>query len=902
VVLEEAEAGQDLGQESTVKAILTVRGSGKIFAALLLALALLAHAQSPDQSLEAARRLKQQGALRPALQAYEALLPDLRSAPDYPQALLELSQTALALGEYPRAIEAGAEAAAIFRQRADAANESLAANTVGLSQLNRGEYAPALESYERSLQLDRAQHDGRGEITRLSNIGNVYFFQGKYMDALQSYQLALRRVGETAAEPWNPGRRQLVLANLAILYQQLGQYQKALDYYQLALTTGAALPPNEYAQLLSNAGTIYRRLGDPVKALRTYQTAQNLFAREQLSDGQIHVLQNIGIAYALDLGDMPRALDAFARALKLAEATSNRRETVLAHLFRGEALYRMDRIAEAGRDFDLALAGARQIGAVEEQWTAQYGLGRVYRRHGQDARALDTLRQAIAGIESVRSALGAASLKTEFLANKRDVYDAAIDILLQTAAATPAQLFDLFERARSRNLQDALRNRLSLPTFAELQRRLDAHSVLIEYWICPGRVAALWIARGGSGVTTRTLTAGDTSGIRQLAAALPAARGNAEWRTQAAQIGQLLLGGIPTGPAVTHLLIVPDGMLYLLPFEALSPGASAQLVVEQFAVSYLPSAALILGTDRPVPRRAFGATWGVPAGPGSVPGFSAFPWNRQLVAFGDPLAPAGGVLADDRRWSRLPDAARELHAIAAELPGRSQIYAGSGDLKALLTAGRATAVPLLHFSTHATVDPADPNRSRMLFTPEPGNPGSEYLFWPEAAALPLSGVDLVTLSACDTEGGKMVRGEGVQSFSRAFLAAGARSTVTTLWRVADAPTADFMRLFYRHLAQGESKAAALRAAKLSFIRSGNRLAEPLYWAAFVLNGDGRAPIPRVLSWRWIAMWIAVWIPMSIAAAILAAALIRWVCRRRRYRRRPRHPLDQAPAPAEGPLH
>src|SRR5450759_3052124 len=309
---------------------------------------------------------------------------------------------------------------------------------------------------------------------------------------------------------------------------------------------------------------------------------------------------------------MPRALNAFAQALKLAAATNNRRETVLAHLFRGEALYRMDRIAEAGRDFDLALAGAHQIGAAEEEWTVQYGLGRVYRHNGERARALGILQQAIAGIESVRSALGAASLKTEFLADKRDVYDASIDILLQTAAATPAQFFGLFERARSRNLQDALRNRLSLPAFAEIQRRLDPHSLLIEYWIGPGRVAALWIAQGGSGIVTRTLTSGDTNAIRQLAAALPAAgRGDAAaWRTQAAQIGQLLLAGIPTGPSITHLLIVPDGLLHLLPFEALSLRASAPLLVEQFAVSYLPSAALLPGTDLPVPRRAFGAAGG----------------------------------------------------------------------------------------------------------------------------------------------------------------------------------------------------------------------------------------------------------------------------------------------------
>jgi CHAT domain-containing protein len=256
-----------------------------------------------------------------------------------------------------------------------------------------------------------------------------------------------------------------------------------------------------------------------------------------------------------------------------------------------------------------------------------------------------------------------------------------------------------------------------------------------------------------------------------------------------------------------------------------------------------------------------------------------------LAAFGDPVASDRGVFPDDRRWSRLPDAARELREIASELHGRAEIHSGAGDSKALLTGGRVGGVPLLHFATHAMVDTADPNRSRMLFTPDRGSPGSEYLFLTEAAALPLSGVDLVTLSACDTEGGTMVRGEGVQSFSRAFLAAGARSTVTTLWRVADAPTADFMRVFYRRLARGETKAGALQAAKLDFIRSGNQLAQPRYWAAFVLNGDGRMPIPGVFSWSWIA-----------AAMLLPGGAIFL------FRRHHRHRSFPGPAPAEQPAH
>jgi CHAT domain-containing protein len=193
-------------------------------------------------------------------------------------------------------------------------------------------------------------------------------------------------------------------------------------------------------------------------------------------------------------------------------------------------------------------------------------------------------------------------------------------------------------------------------------------------------------------------------------------------------------------------------------------------------------------------------------------------------------------------------------------------------LKSWLAGGKAAGVPLLHFSTHAAVDGMDPNRSRILFTPERGKKGSEYLFWREVQALPLAGLELVTLSSCDTEGGKLVRGEGIQSFSRAFLSAGAKSTVTTLWRVADGPTADFMQRFYQHLARGESKAEALRAVKLIFLHSGTELAQPAYWAAFVLNGDGRLPVQPVVSWVWF-----------LAPAVLALLGLIFLYRRRRVR-------------------
>jgi hypothetical protein len=377
--------------------------------------------------------------------------------------------------------------------------------------------------------------------------------------------------------------------------------------------------------------------------------------------------------------------------------------------------------------------------------------------------------------------------------------------------------------------------------------------MLLEYWLGAGRLAILWVARDASGLVTRPLTAGDLEAISALPDALQHAA-DSHWREISANVGKLLLDGVPLNRGIAQLLIVPDGILSQAPFEVLSTSGAEPPLMERFAMSYLPSAALLLRTQ---PRERL-----------------LLPWQRQWVGFGNPEVNAKDVLPNDQHWSDLPDSARELQSIRRVLPGAAEIHSGGDNLKRYLFNGELAGAPLLHFSTHASIDFTDPNLSRILFTPEPGRQGSAYLFRGEVQTLPLAAVDLVTLFACDTERGKLQPGEGVQSFSRAFLAAGARSIVTTLWRVADGPAADFMRLFYTHLARGETKAESLRAAKLSFLRSGTELALPRYWAAFIITGDAEAPIPRVLSWMWFAVPTA-------AAAILVSFLFR-----RRYLRHP----------------
>ncbi|MDQ3208828.1 MAG: CHAT domain-containing protein [Gemmatimonadota bacterium] len=100
--------------------------------------------------------------------------------------------------------------------------------------------------------------------------------------------------------------------------------------------------------------------------------------------------------------------------------------------------------------------------------------------------------------------------------------------------------------------------------------------------------------------------------------------------------------------------------------------------------------------------------------------------------------------------------------------------------------------------------------------------------------------DLVTLSSCETALGRRVRGEGVIGLSHAFLAAGARATLVTLWRITDQSAADFMKDFYQELHAGLSPAEALRGVRQKWITGSGPSAHPSRWAPFVLVGESRS--------------------------------------------------------------
>jgi CHAT domain-containing protein len=150
---------------------------------------------------------------------------------------------------------------------------------------------------------------------------------------------------------------------------------------------------------------------------------------------------------------------------------------------------------------------------------------------------------------------------------------------------------------------------------------------------------------------------------------------------------------------------------------------------------------------------------------------------------------------------------------------------------------------VIHLALHGYVDPEIPDRSALVFAPQPQSTDDGLLQIREIRNLHLN-ANLVTLSACNTGVGP-VGEEGVASIVNAFIEAGSQSVVSTLWELEDHATAHLMTTFYGHLGLREEKAVAVREAQLEMLNSG---LPPYYWAGFVLAGNPRGrlfPAPTV---------------------------------------------------------
>jgi CHAT domain-containing protein len=358
------------------------------------------------------------------------------------------------------------------------------------------------------------------------------------------------------------------------------------------------------------------------------------------------------------------------------------------------------------------------------------------------------------------------------------------------------------------------------PGVTDLQGQLQVGQALISLFAAGGAVHVFVITRKSFNYTRVDSMVALQSDVE---AWLDALRGSGEGRRIGGEavgrrLYQRLIRPIQALAGESEWIIIPDGFLYLLPWESLPADERGERrLVETTTISYRWSSRLLGGEQTDAATR--------------------------ILSFA-PFATRG-----DKDFNRLPASATEI----AGLTGTQYLDGSATKAQFLCDAGN---FPIIHLATHAVSSMDNAATSFIAFYP--GKDSLEdRLFLEELYGLNLRGTRLVVISACETGRGEVVAQEGVISLARAFAYAGAGSTINSLWKADDEATCYLIQRFYIHLREGETKARALQLAKIDYLKSDALDKSPAYWAHLVLTGDSSPLYRRGFGWKWLLVLVPV---------------------------------------------
>jgi CHAT domain-containing protein len=367
-----------------------------------------------------------------------------------------------------------------------------------------------------------------------------------------------------------------------------------------------------------------------------------------------------------------------------------------------------------------------------------------------------------------------------------------------------------------------------------LQQALSRNELVLEYVLTEPNSYCLVIGRSRISISKLPSKAHIESLTERFTQELR--NGKAGTSSTAKDLRDAILQPIPEWRAAQRLVIVPDGKLHVLPFDALFDDPAR----ESRIVSTVPSAnVFVLLRSRRSPVKAQRALLGV----GGVPYDRMFGSGKPAV--GNPRSDEARGLFDASYPSRLPMlpmAQGEVLTAARLLGPTSVTLTGDQASETALKAQPLSDFDVIHFAVHAFAEPKFPERAALVLL-NSASVGDDGLLQPREIGQFRLNAGVVVLSACDTAVGPTLGQEGVLNIARAFLLAGARSVITTLWAVSDTTSTALMRRFYENLAADRDVAEALTRSKATVIEQFGSDARATV-AAFQLVGVGDHRVAR----------------------------------------------------------
>ena len=683
----------------------------------------------------------------------------------------------------------------------------------GFDEVKR--YGEALAFFKRAIKVTSATPDAGFPFMAFEGKSDALVGLGRPDEARQGLVQALA----VARKNDKRGHETMILLSLGEVELRTGNRQKAMEYLEQGGEIGGKY--NYYrplGQIMFDLAGIYRDAGD-------LKSAEN---RASLA---VIASRHVGDRYFL-----PRDLT------MLADLKASRRDVTGA-----AALYENaeDIIDGMLVNVDAAYWSSSLAGAMSE----------TYLHHFELAAQTGNVERALNVLERVRGRTAAVLLENKVSFNKNEseqaqvLEDTVSELQLRLMRSEDTQersglLDQLVEYERrlgwTRNDQgDSKHGWFEKPaSLKTIQASLRLDEVVLEYVLSEPNSYCVWISKKRAGL--QVLPAGRQRIEELTRKYLAQTRAKSNDIDLSKELYGVLLSPLPQEATNERLIVVPDGVLHLLPFDILRD-STGSLLLETRTITYVP-ASTVLSVLRNMKemqpsRRAFLGVGDVPyQNQGHVSAKLEKPSavkQRLLRGFSDTF---GTSLYD------LPQTREEVIEVNKIVGKDGVVLLGSDATETAFKSEPLQDFKIIHLAAHGFADTQFPERSGLVLGVDPNSHDDGILQVREIIRLRFN-ADLVTLSACDTGVGKLQGEEGVTNLVEAFLVSGAKAVVASLWSADDTYTLALMERFYTHIAEGQDKATALRQAKLDLLAKYGRQVPPYYWGAFVLVGDGGSPIP-----------------------------------------------------------
>jgi CHAT domain-containing protein/Tfp pilus assembly protein PilF len=786
------------------------------------------------------------------------------------QALNNIGITHQSQVDYSMALETYRKSLKLRQEIEDKPGIAAVLANMGTVYRLQGNYSLAMDCYHKSLKWVEELGIKEEMAATFSNIGIIHALQGNSELARFFYQKSLD-IKEELKDRAGVSR---TLGNFGALYRRQGNYDLAKEFYQKSLALAEALKNKEMIAInLGNLGNAHLSQGYYDLAMEHYQKSLPLSEELGIKDQIVRNLNGIGQSHRRK-GNYAQGLESAERAITIARQTEDREQLFDLLTTMGQIYAALQQNARAHQSFEEAITvieslRARVAGGDQEQQrffedklTPYQGMVELLVVQNQSVAALAYAERAKArtlldvlrsGRISVTKAMTAEEQEQERGFNNRLV---SLNTQISRENIRPhpdaARLNDLKAQLQQARLDyEAFQTSLyaahpelktqrgeAEPLTLEQARGLlpDARCALLEYVVTDEKTYLFALTGNAAGTAIEVKVypleiKGHDLGDRVSKFREALAQGSPGFRQPARELYDLLLK--PAAAQLqgkTSLVIVPDGTLWELPFQALLTAPNHYLI-EDSAIAYAPSLTALREMTLLRDRKRDSTE------------------SSTLLAFGNPalgkqtIARARLVLMDEK-LDPLPEAERQVNELRRIYgAAKSRVYTGA-EAREERAKAEAGAYRILHLATHGVLNDVSPMYSRVLLSQTEGDANEDGLLeaW-EIMKMDLK-ADLAVLSACETARGRVGAGEGMIGLSWALFVAGCPATVVSQWKVDSASTTELMIEFHRQLqSQGTnppgsfSAARALREAALKLQRTA-KYRHPFYWAGFIVSGKG----------------------------------------------------------------